>query len=354
MLHQSDNDGEQTIKLVEFNTISVSFVHLGSKIAEMQRELHPTTQTIPENPISSEFCALLNVAVKETNLPSPMGIMVVQPHDSNVYDKIGVIEGVAFPLKMMTFAQIKDALDKGQIAINPPSSHEDGCLWTYNEGDKKYSIALFYFRAAYQEADYHGKEEYWQLHRKMEESKAILLPDVASHLTTMKKVQQELCRPGAVELFVSDPRKCQQLRETFTNLYPLDKEEHVKMVMAEPKLFVLKSQAEGGGRHIYGDAIPQALVKMTPDERSSYVLMDLINSPTHPSTLLRHGQLEEFMVIGEYSIYGGLLATPSQAPIIKLNRNLGYLVRTKPATTMDGGVCAGNAVLDALEIIPDK
>lgn len=57
----------------------------------------------------------------------------------------------------------------------------------------------------------------------MERSKAVKCPDISTHLTGTKKVQQVLAKPGVVERFFPEqPEVAQQIRATFAGLYTLD------------------------------------------------------------------------------------------------------------------------------------
>lgn len=57
----------------------------------------------------------------------------------------------------------------------------------------------------------------------MERSCAVKCPNISTHLTGTKKVQQELARPGVLESFFPDePETVTQIRATFAGLYTLD------------------------------------------------------------------------------------------------------------------------------------
>ena len=56
----------------------------------------------------------------------------------------------------------------------------------------------------------------------IERSMAIKCPTIAYHLAGVKKVQQTLALPGAVERFIDDPTVQRQIRDTFAGLYSLD------------------------------------------------------------------------------------------------------------------------------------
>ena len=62
------------------------------------------------------------------------------------------------------------------------------------------------------------------------------------------------------------------------------------------------------------------------------------------SVLLREGQILEVDSLSELGIYGTFVRRGER---VILNREAGHLVRTKAATSDEGGVAAGFAVLDS-------
>jgi hypothetical protein len=60
--------------------------------------------------------------------------------------------------------------------------------------------------------------------------------------------------------------------------------------------------------------------------------------------MVRKGQLVQADALSEVGIYGTLVR---RGPRLLLNREAGHLVRTKAATSDEGGVAAGFAVLDS-------
>ena len=64
--------------------------------------------------------------------------------------------------------------------------------------------------------------EEWDARLLMERSKAIKCPTVSYQLAGSKKVQQELCRDGAVEKYFTDAETVRRIRSTFANQYSLD------------------------------------------------------------------------------------------------------------------------------------
>ena len=60
--------------------------------------------------------------------------------------------------------------------------------------------------------------------------------------------------------------------------------------------------------------------------------------------LLRNGEILEVDTLSELGIYGTFVR---QGDTVLLNKEAGHLIRTKAATSDEGGVAAGFAVLDS-------
>lgn len=144
------------------------------------------------------------------------------------------------------------------------------------------AATVVYFRAGYEPGHYHSQNE-WDARLMVERSAAIKCPSIHYHLAGTKKVQQALAAPGILKRFLSDDDQIKRVKDIFTGLYSLDKneggDEAVKMVLENPEGFVMKPQREGGGNNIYGADIPPVLTKMTETERSAYILMERISPP---------------------------------------------------------------------------
>lgn len=135
-------------------------------------------------------------------------------------------------------------------------------------------MSVVYFRAGYEPGHYHSKNE-WDARLLIEKSAAIKSPSIHYHLAGTKKVQQALAMNGVLERFLTDADEIRRVKEIFTGLYSLDKDEGgdeaVAMALKNPEGFVMKPQREGGGNNIYGVDIPPALSKMTETERSAFM-----------------------------------------------------------------------------------
>ena len=174
------------------------------------------------------------------------------------------------------------------------------------------------------------------------------------HLAGCKKIQQALAQPGVLERFVDDVGECAEMRKVFAGLYAMDGEEAmeaVKLGLENPGAYVLKPQREGGGNNLYGDELVAALKTYDPaaspgepGDLSAYILMQRIFPPSHSTLCLRGGELVRLETLSELGVYGGYLRV---GDAVVMNEVGGHLLRTKAATSDEGGVAAGYAVLDS-------
>lgn len=141
----------------------------------------------------------------------------------------------------------------------------------------------------------------------VERSLSIKCPTIAYQLVGSKKIQQILSTPGCLERYVTK-ETADDMRTSFAGLYPLDESPEgiaaYEMALKRYDDLVMKPQREGGGNNIYGQDILQALKKLTPKERSAYILMDLIRSPPLDNLMIRAGEVIDGEVVSELGIYG--------------------------------------------------
>lgn len=230
-------------------------------------------------------------------------------------------------------------------------------------------IAVIYYRSAYTPTDYPSSAE-WRTRILLESSRAIKCPSMALQLAGAKKIQQVLAEPGVLEDFLLNPNRpdvgfgtgagtltqadVEKLRKTWIGLYPMDNsslgQQALKLARTEFERFVLKPQREGGGNNIYRQDIPVALDKMEkehkepgePDKKEGFILMELITPPQGVSNwLLRGGESKarKADVVSELGVYGVSLFGGQEGESV--NREAGFLLRTKGRESDEGGVAIG-------------
>ncbi|KAK3825225.1 MAG: glutathione synthase [Benniella sp.] len=358
-LHRSDymihlNPGQEfseaKIKQVELNTISASFGSLSSLTGDLHRYLKATTgyfsndfevSTLPKSDSIVSIASGLASAHQLYGSKSAKVMMVVQPGERNAFDQrwieYNLLKNHGIVLIRKTLAEIAE---QGRLDPTTKALHID---------DQEVSVA--YYRSAYATTDYPTEKE-WEGRLLAERSLAIKCPSIAYQLVGAKKVQQVLAAPGQLERFVTDPESAAQLRASFTGLYPLDNSPEglaaYHAAMANSDDLVMKPQREGGGNNIYGKDIQKALKTLTEEQRNAYILMDIIRPPITKNVLLRKGELQRASVVSELGIFGIYLHDGQSA--IR-NDNGGHLLRTKGVESNEGGVAAGFAVIDSVQLV---
>ncbi|KAF2068970.1 hypothetical protein CYY_009710 [Polysphondylium violaceum] len=360
MVHNHDSNVLPKIYQVELNTISSSFGSLSSKVFELHKYLiernqlkqygydinnHPNNDSCIE--IASSLSKAHQLYIDNNNLLSDHNndanknivvLMIVQDGERNLFDQ----KLLEFTLwnnhKVLLIRRtLNDIYQRATIDEN--LNH---CLKIDN-----YEISVTYFRAGYTPNDYHSQKD-WDARLLIERSYSIKCPTISYHLVGAKKIQQAICKQGVLEKYLEN-ESIQRLRQCFTGLYSLSKEdidkETVAKAIANPNLYVMKPQREGGGNNIYNQQVKESLETMNQDQLSSYILMDKIVSVPFNASFVRERQLIQTEALYELGVFG-LLITDKDSII--QNDQGGILLRTKTSNSDEGGVAAGFAVIDSI------
>jgi len=215
-----------------------------------------------------------------------------------------------------------------------------------------HEIAVVYFRAGYQPPDYPSERE-WEARLLLERSLAIKCPNVAFHLAGCKKIQQILADRAVLARFLPES-DIGPVLESFIGLYSLGGGHHaldqaaVDKALANPSSYVLKPQREGGGNNIYDEAVRTELTRMSKEELSGFILMEMIQSPKRDTVFVRDDETSTGPALSELGVFGVML---SDGDVLNTNTEVGYLLRTKTSDSREGGVAAGFAVLDSVKLV---
>lgn len=343
------------IKQVEFNTISVSFGGLSTKVGQLHNFLNQSGKYSPQKgsefylneiPISESAVKLaeaLATAVKhyEPIQPNPVVAFVVQENERNVFDQRIVEYNLLHRHGLQT---VRFTLE--QVKSHTFVDHASKRLfWTKS----KQEIAVIWFRSAYSPSDFKS-EDSWENRLILECSYAIKAPDLLTQLSGTKKIQQLLINPETLAKFVPNESTRNKLLSTFVNIYPLDDsplgKEGKRLAFENPIDYVLKPQREGGGNNIYKNDIPNALREMDEKDWSAYILMELIlPEPNKKNVVLRGSDYYREPILSELGIFGCVLFDESK---IHYNEYSGWLVRSKFKSSNEGGVAAGFGCVDSL------
>merc|ERR1712241_1590138 len=246
-------------------------------------------QQIPENKALEGLAGALVEAWRLYNVPGSVILFLVEDVTYNICDQ----KFHEFEIRQQcpeVFVIRRTLTDMAQRA----SLTEDKRLMI--DGSE---VAVIYMRCGYHPDQYPTQAE-WDARLMMERSLAIKSPSINYHLAGTKKVQQELAKQGQVEKFLGHKAQIDAVREIFTGLYSLDRDEignkNFEKALSNPTKYVLKPQREGGGNNVYGEDIKPFLENIRDsDERNAYILMDRIQPPVTTNSMVRPGK-EPMMV----------------------------------------------------------
>lgn len=352
----------QSIKQVEFNTVSVSFPGLSSKVGELHSflnamgkydnkgdpfyqagELHVSESIVfvVRGIASAMNLYQVDILNKVREQDDKIVLFVVEENESNLYDqklieynllKIYGINSVRCPFK-----DIKTHFEystENKRLIHKTTNRE---------------VGVVYYRTGYDLADYIDTSA-WETRGFLEESYAIKAPDLSIQLAGAKKIQQSLTRESIISKYVDDSTVKKQLMETFVKIYPLDDSPEglkgQKLVMETPENYVLKPQREGGGHNVYKKDILEFLNKLPKEQWKAYILMEIIDTASRKENyIVRDGKLSSEPIISELGIYGTIVFDKNH---ISKNDYSGSLLRSKLMTSNEGGVVAGYGCIDSM------
>jgi glutathione synthase len=117
-------------------------------------------------------------------------------------------------------------------------------------------------------------------------------------------------------------------------------------------LYVLKTQREGGGHNYFGDDIREKL--STEKDLWKYSLMERIFPISFPAMLMRNSEIWTGEAVSEIGVFGRIIGKFEKDDIQVLdNQEIGWMMRTKPIYTDEGGVNAGYAYVDCPYLADD-
>ncbi len=333
--------GAPLIRQVELNTISASYPALAARTQRLHRRLWfdqpEAARLIANDPVTAVAQAMAET-VTRYGQPGAALAMVVEPGETNVFDQ-----------RLLELELRERGVETLRLTLE-----EIGDTGTLREGHLTVggrTIALVYYRAGYA-PEHVASDSARAGMRRIAQSSAVAVPTPAIHLAGTKKVQQVLANPATLRRFVDEPT-ARQLEATFAALHatedpvpgPAGPRPAWQVALDAPERWVLKPQREGGGNNLFDRALVEALAGSAPHQRQAYVLMERIVPISHPAWLVREGQAGHAVCVSEIGRFGTLLA---EGPRLLHNRDVGYLVRTRPAHLQEGGVSAGFGFLDSL------
>ena len=364
------------LKQVEFNTVAVSFAGLSTKVGELHAFLNnsgaydssgkllPFYESMTELPVSESAVFMTRGIARGVSMYEPalgpdgkpgrkeqsLVVFMVEPNESNLYDQklleFNLLRLYGIQSIRLTLGEVLDELEY--------SKADDKKRLIHKKSGRE--VAVVYFRTGYDTKDYEYAEGSWEAREFLENSFAIKAPDLKLQLSGSKKIQQLLTQDEIISLFVDEAEAKGRLTKTFTKMYPLDSVSELgkkgRKIAMDPKLcknYVLKPQREGGGHNVYKEDIPKYLSELDEKDWDSYVLMELIDAKhCTDNYIVKAGKLIKEPIVSELGIYGTILFNDDA---IFFNEFAGSLLRSKVASSNEGGVVAGFGCIDSITIV---
>lgn len=347
--------GNLEVKQVEFNTVSVSFGGLSTRVGQLHKFLNDSGRYSggsgrpfyqEEIPVSdSAFLLAKSLADAahhfQASNDTTIVAFVVQKGERNVFDQrileYNLFEHFGIKSVRLTIHEVNT-----KTFVDPDTSR----IYYKPSGEE---ISVVYFRAGYSPSDF-VEEQDWQNRLTLETSYAIKAPNLLTQLAGAKKIQQLLTDESILQCFISDPSARRKLGSSFVKIHPMDNSEAGlsarKLALKSPERFVLKPQREGGGNNIYKGDIPAFLRSIPEQDWSGYILMELIKpKPTTENFVVKADQFAQEPILSELGIFGYVLFDEST---IYLNEYAGWLLRSKSSSSDEGGVAAGFGCVDSV------
>ncbi|KAM9899850.1 hypothetical protein OXX69_009321 [Metschnikowia pulcherrima] len=347
------------IKQIEFNTVSVSFGGLSTKVGQAHGYLNKRGSY--DDDYSRKYYQDSDLPVSDSIVKIAHGLAQAnfQYNGQSTNDKSVILfvvqngERNCFDQRHIEYELLEShGLKSYRLSLEHIREHttiNSGKLYIKSTMDE---VSVVYYRSGYSPADYESDPKItWDARLFLETSRAIKCPSLLTQLSGAKKIQQVLTVPEVVKSFLPEisTGDLGNLLSTFVKIYPLDDSEEgkiaKKLAFESPEKFVLKPQREGGGNNVYKQKIPDFLKSLDEKEWGAYILMELINPPTHKNTILRNNELYKEDIVSELGIFGNIIFNEDTGEVLS-NENAGHLLRSKFSSSDEGGVAAGFGCVD--------
>ncbi|CAK4034919.1 glutathione synthetase [Lecanosticta acicola] len=345
------------IKQVEMNTFSVAGAAHADRVIKMHHHLdrigapghsrYSNSERLPNR--TSNVQAIVECLTEAHRLHDAENpakscvLMVVQPRNFNIADERPIEYG-------LWDENVPCFRCEWQAVLESTILTEERILFFDSPHRRRMEVSVIYYRAGYEAEEYDelGK----QTRLRLELSKAIKCPDVLTHLTTFKTVQQALCSQDAVRRFLP-AEQAVQIARTFMEMHVLDNTaegERVRQWIVDPEHaqnYVLKPNLEGGGHNVFGEDIPDFLSTIPKGEWNRYTVMRMIRQPDSEGLLMMPADLYQGPVVSELGILGTCIwkRKGDEVEVLR-NAAAGFTFKTKPSEVQEMSVVKGYGCFD--------
>lgn len=358
------DDAKHGPKLIEFNGIAAGMGPFGQRTHELHSYLKKQWPEIYANWSHADEGELIgNPAIERLALgiaKATMQIkgefddkgpatfmMIVQTNEDNVFDQHLLelaLQSKGIRTVRRTFRELH-----GQLSSGPKDR-----LLLAGVGP----IDCVYLRAGYDYCDYTANdiigqfccEALTQTRVLIEQHRVAVNATVSQQLATSKRVQMLVTAmtPARLSRFDLTLDEANAVKNLLGEMLAVDEHSESWLSKQSNEDWVLKNQGEGGGHCIFDEKILPTLQSLKPEEYQVWALMRRLQPKPRstPALLIRKGELS---VIDDLICEIGMFTVHiEEKPATEEQGYAGYLIRSKSATTTEGGVHSGMGVLDSL------
>lgn len=333
-------DSNQQWRWVESNPIAAGMGPLNELWLSLLAQQQPGAYA--DNPAtSSQARVLFEAAAKLAEGSVPNIVFVVEPHEDNVFDQqllANALQQAGAKVQRLTLDQLQQL-----VTDNPAGQH------SLHDAQQQ-PVHLLYFRTGYNMADY-PSPGLLTLRLQLEQFDLLLCPTLSQQLVGSKwlqlKLSQYLQQPARHAEFAAQfgfsLTETQQLAALTVPMAAVDELSETEVSARIAAGWWYKRQAEGGGN--VARAQQASLWYQQRQPGAGDVLMAPIDAQVRPELL-------DKLVRGQWQSAQGHI---SELGIFSLGEAAdygGYLLRTKAAQSLEGGVHKGFAVLDSVVLTP--
>lgn len=373
MLHRDigSSSTDFNLKQVELNTIAAGLINIGPRVQQvhhftmkyyqqlknifakphkfqetLQPYFDPSNYSMPPNSADEKSVLAIYTAYEnycslfqpQRNRTIVLFIVVQDDKEYNLFDQrpveISLFTKYGIRVRRKTLSQLNKTM---KLGLNDTLLLEDD------------EVAIGYFRSGYNPSFYPTSDE-WHTRLIMEQSRAIICPDIGMHLMTFKSIQVKLSQPGIIEKYIKDSAVAEKISSVFAEQIALDGSDRAEAAISRAKMdqtaYVLKPNKEGGGNNLFNDDAINFLNEITDNETlASYVLMQRLHPPSFPVCLVNPDKKPEIAQgNNELGVMGHLIEVDGR---VELNIEAGHVQKVKNVKDNESGISCGFGYVDS-------
>lgn len=307
-----------TMKQVEINTVSCSFVEYGPRLNRLHSKRHATVISDSDKKFVGMITHVRNAFEQFHKVKACVALLVDERNDSstsNYYEKVEIIARLRSEGVEMLHVTMDDVITNVRF---------EGDAMLYG----KQTVFLVYYRWFYNAAHY--TQAYIDMREKIELSLVVSLPSAELQLVGLKIFQIIFKDKAVLKRYLSN----EEIDKLYVHFGEFKRSSEYEE--NDETRFVLKSLGEGGNNVITTDFAKYV-------GYSNYFLMKKIDSPSFVNMSVKDGV--DRPLICEMGVFGRCISVRNE---VVLSDDAGYIMRSKGVDSVECGVSCGYGLLDSI------